>query len=232
MFHLNEAVAAWRARLATHPDVPTGDVDELEDHLREGVADLQRAGLSEEEAFLVIARRLGDTDTLAGEFAAADPGLRRRLRLRWILIGGLVMLVLPVLAGLGAGLSAGALGSLHAPAPLIGWVMGFTRLAIFVIGGVLIWRLLTDDQAARRVRDLGFWRSRPIGAVITIVALCLFLTLLTTGSSVLVSRTFDVHQLARLSLISVVFSRAIMIALPILLLLLLWFLVRPRQTTR
>ncbi len=45
------------------------DVDELEDHLRSQVADLQAAGLDEEEAFLIGVKRLGELDALSREFA-------------------------------------------------------------------------------------------------------------------------------------------------------------------
>ena len=45
------------------------DVAELEDHLREQVAALSRAGLATDEAFLVAVKRLGDLDSLSREFA-------------------------------------------------------------------------------------------------------------------------------------------------------------------
>jgi len=45
------------------------DVDELEDHLRKQVSDLEAAGLDEEEAFLIGAKRIGDLDTLSREYA-------------------------------------------------------------------------------------------------------------------------------------------------------------------
>jgi hypothetical protein len=44
-------------------------VDELEDHLRSRVADLQQAGLDDEEAFLIGVKRLGELDLLSREFA-------------------------------------------------------------------------------------------------------------------------------------------------------------------
>ena len=69
MFDLNRMIADWRARLGARPDLGPGDLEELEDHLRESCAELQAQGLDPEEAFLIATRRLGDPAELAGEFA-------------------------------------------------------------------------------------------------------------------------------------------------------------------
>ena len=45
------------------------DADELESHLREQIADLEAAGLAEDEAFLIAVKRLGQVDQLTAEFA-------------------------------------------------------------------------------------------------------------------------------------------------------------------
>ena len=45
------------------------DVDELEDHLREQVADLRATGLDDDEAFLVAIKRMGNLDAVSHEFA-------------------------------------------------------------------------------------------------------------------------------------------------------------------
>ncbi len=45
------------------------DVEELEDHLRDQIAELSEAGLAEDEAFLVAVKRMGDLDGLSREFA-------------------------------------------------------------------------------------------------------------------------------------------------------------------
>ena len=45
------------------------DADELEDHLRSQASALVRAGLTEDEAFLIAVKRIGDLDALSREFA-------------------------------------------------------------------------------------------------------------------------------------------------------------------
>jgi hypothetical protein len=67
-------IAEWRAYVAEAPGVNGRDVDELEDHLRHQIAELNAAGLTNDEAFLVAVKRVGDLDTLAREFAREHSG--------------------------------------------------------------------------------------------------------------------------------------------------------------
>jgi hypothetical protein len=66
---LEERIAEWRAYLSRRQAIDAVDVDELEDHLRNQVSDLQAAGLDDEEAFLIAVKRIGDLDALSKEYA-------------------------------------------------------------------------------------------------------------------------------------------------------------------
>jgi hypothetical protein len=66
---LEERIGQWRQYLHRRPAVHAADVEELEDHLRSQIEVLRRAGLDEDEAFLVAVKRLGDLNALAREFA-------------------------------------------------------------------------------------------------------------------------------------------------------------------
>jgi len=67
-------IAEWRAYVVEAPAVNGRDVDELEAHLRDEIAELGAAGLSADEAFLVAVKRMGDLDTLSREFAREHSG--------------------------------------------------------------------------------------------------------------------------------------------------------------
>src|SRR5918996_5380594 len=83
MESVESRIAEWRAYVATAPGVNGHDVDELEDHLRHQIADLNAAGLTADEAFLVAVKRMGDLDTLSREFALEHSGrLWKQLILR------------------------------------------------------------------------------------------------------------------------------------------------------
>jgi len=64
----------WRAYVAKAPAVDGRDIDELEAHLRDQIAELDAAGLSADEAFLVAVKRMGDLDALSREFAREHSG--------------------------------------------------------------------------------------------------------------------------------------------------------------
>lgn len=86
-FVLNDAIVSWRDGLSRSPHVREEDLAELEAHLRDSVAALQSRGLTDEESFLLAARRLGNPSGLEPEFAKVN---RREVwlnRLLWMLVG-------------------------------------------------------------------------------------------------------------------------------------------------
>ncbi|MFL5689175.1 MAG: permease prefix domain 1-containing protein [Chloroflexota bacterium] len=78
-------IAEWRAYVENAPGVNGRDVDELEDHLRHQIAELNEAGLTADEGFLVAVKRMGDLDGLSREFAREHSG---RLWKQLVLSGG------------------------------------------------------------------------------------------------------------------------------------------------
>lgn len=69
MATLESEIARWRSHLAAAPALNGRDLDELEDHLRDQVAELIELGLDEEEAFMVAVRRIGRVDDISREYA-------------------------------------------------------------------------------------------------------------------------------------------------------------------
>ncbi len=66
---LESQIDQWRGYVQRQQAIAGADVDEMEDHLRERVADLVAAGLSSDEAFLVAVKRMGSVDEISREFA-------------------------------------------------------------------------------------------------------------------------------------------------------------------
>lgn len=81
---LESEIAEWRAYVEQGP-VNGRDVEELEAHLRDQIADLDAAGLAADEAFLVAVKRMGSLDELSREFARERGG---RLWRQLVLAGG------------------------------------------------------------------------------------------------------------------------------------------------
>ncbi len=74
MESLESQIAEWRAYVVSAAGVNGHDVDELEDHLRHQLAELNAAGLTADEGFLIAVKRLGDLDGLSREFAREHSG--------------------------------------------------------------------------------------------------------------------------------------------------------------
>jgi hypothetical protein len=74
MDRVESQIAEWRAYVAKAPAVADRDVDELEAHLRDQIAELDAANLTADEAFLVAVKRMGDLDSLSREFAREHSG--------------------------------------------------------------------------------------------------------------------------------------------------------------
>lgn len=66
---LDAQVARWRDFVRQYRAISPRDLDEGEDHLRAQVAQLRRAGLSADEAFLVAVKRIGTFDEGSPELA-------------------------------------------------------------------------------------------------------------------------------------------------------------------
>jgi hypothetical protein len=71
---LEAEIAEWRAFVARRPAVAGRDVDELEAHLRDQIADLSAVGLAADEAFLVAVKRMGRLDDVSREYAVEHSG--------------------------------------------------------------------------------------------------------------------------------------------------------------
>jgi hypothetical protein len=66
---LETQVAEWRSFVSQARVFESTNLDELESHLRDRVADLCGVGLREDEAFLIAVKRMGSVDDLTREFA-------------------------------------------------------------------------------------------------------------------------------------------------------------------
>ncbi len=85
MRSLEAQIAQWRAFVDRSTSLDGPDVEELETHLREQIAELDAAGLAADESFLVAVKRLGSVDDLSREFALEHSG---RLWRQLVLTGG------------------------------------------------------------------------------------------------------------------------------------------------
>ena len=95
---LEEQIARWRGRLARRRAIGGPDVDEFEGRLRNQLAVLTRAGLTDDEAFLVAIRRVGSLDAPSQGVTRTEP-----LVVLSLAIAAALAIKLPALFGLQLG---------------------------------------------------------------------------------------------------------------------------------
>ena len=74
-FDLDRHITNWRKQFLADSAFYSEEVEELENHVRDGVEHLMETGLSEEEAFYEATSRLGSPETLRADY--------KRARSRW-----------------------------------------------------------------------------------------------------------------------------------------------------
>jgi hypothetical protein len=85
-FDLATAIESWRQELAVQTDLTPDARRELETHLRDTVAELQRRSLNSEESFWLARRRVGQPKQLGEEFVKANPAKVWRERAFWAVV--------------------------------------------------------------------------------------------------------------------------------------------------
>ena len=85
-FDLTAALEYWRAELAVQPSLTAEVRRELETHLRDALTGFRQRGLTDEEAFWLARRRVGQPAQLGDEFVKADPAAVWRERVFWMAV--------------------------------------------------------------------------------------------------------------------------------------------------
>ena len=167
-FSLNEAIRRWRAEFGSQSSLNALEVEELEAHLRDHVAQLEAAGMRPEAAFAVATRQLGDRQRVATEFAKINPHRVWLERAVWMGLGVFLLTVVERLAAVpgGAILNFGFTRQWN-PA------ISFSLNSLVQFGGVVLLVALLWITVARKVRwgDWlgGFCVQNPITASSAIV---------------------------------------------------------------
>lgn len=173
MFDLESAFSAWRSNIALQESITPAAAEELETHLRDAVAELSAAGLTDEESFAVALKRLGHPSGLATEFAAATPGTEWRRRIFWGVLGyleiSLLLAIAPALGTAATWLAASAGQTANLPAIALGAHIVFFLAIASGVGW--IWCYVSKNGFSG-FGDL-YTRHPARVAVLTVVALVL-----------------------------------------------------------
>ena len=138
-------IASWRGFVGRRAAISDADVDELEAHLRDEMAELHGVGLSDDEAFMVALGRLGEVDALSREYAQEHSD-----RLWKQLVVGTSDAATAGRRGLGVALGLGVAAAVAVQVPrLFGigleedagpYVKNFPLLVLPFLAGLFVWR--------------------------------------------------------------------------------------------
>jgi len=80
MFNLEQSIAEWRRQMLAAGIESPGPMEELESHLREGIEQQMKSGISAQQAFEAALGQIGRADILKNEFAKAGVPIHERLK--------------------------------------------------------------------------------------------------------------------------------------------------------
>jgi hypothetical protein len=132
MFELETEIGNWKNSVGNQGAVSAEAMVELEGHLRELIVDLRKCGLSEREALLVGADRLGHPSELQQEFGKVNNMVQWRQPIVWMLFGYIAMRV----AGASISAVVTLAGTSMAVAGFSGTVTGWAMVVVMFLGWV------------------------------------------------------------------------------------------------
>lgn len=143
-------IRQWRGYLEGRRRLRVEEVDELESHLRDAIADLEARGLDGEESFLVAVKRMGAADAVAHEFAREHSDrLWKQLVLGGVDDASASRGELPAVLALGAAAGLALLAMLHLLGDAAPRFVGFA-VAPFLVA-YFAWKRAMPVRAAAAV---------------------------------------------------------------------------------
>jgi hypothetical protein len=192
-FDLTQAIQQWREGLNASPAFRPENLDELESHLRDSIANLTQPGLAVDEAFFIATRRVGGGTALGAEFGKINPRGVWLNRALWMLVGTQVFgfmrsSVYAITEGTTAlGIKPVLLlGNTSSAQLYAGLLSGLVHLLAFAVALLIGWRFFT-----RKCNGISAWlRNKPTQSSrsAAIVAAFLIPPLLTTALQILYHR--------------------------------------------
>jgi len=171
-FNLDRQLASWRQRVLDQEQLRPQDAEELESHLQESIADLETKGLSDEEAFLIAARRLGDGESLGREYGKVHRGGLWLRRIFWMVLGVVALNLCLGMATAAGWLVVAAVKTWLPQTEFLGYVAIAVRIGLFALllggTGVLLW--LLDRGALGWMRRFPVWIGLGLGFLSVLVS--------------------------------------------------------------
>lgn len=190
MFNLKENIENWRNRLEQKEVFQNADLDELESHLVEEMEVLADSALTQEERFLIATRRLGDTETLANEFAKVNRKAIVLHRLIWMAGGVLLFDMLSRMSSALASLASYFVTYININGHFLGVSVLVVKSVCFIAGFAVVYRIYKTGMPSRTVKYYtDTWKRK----ILFMVSIVIFYILLIISPSLL--QAYIIHRI-------------------------------------
>ena len=212
MFDLEAQLEQWKARFTSLEVMRPGDVEELEQHVRDSVSALMSVGLTPEEAFLIATQRVGAPTAVGREYEKVNGSHICSQRLFWVAAGALGYAVCGRVIAAAASLGQIAVSLLGGE----GASVGYTAVGISCIGwGLLVaWIYRLRHAEANNPTFINL-SARWVGIGVAVAVT--FATLLKLGGEIALPFVMPVRELSEAKLISNVATMISTVVVPLVL---------------
>lgn len=209
------AVLHWRRSMAAHVGIDEADVEELEDHLRLEISEIERNGIRPAEVVSVAASRIGEGSKIADDMRLVRTESVWVDRIRWALLGYLTFIGLKWLAGAVYATTLAVAGQSHAnPWELSGAAL-FIQAVLLGLAVLGMYRIARHGTGVDWLSRLRAWWSASPWAYPAAAGIMFFLCFWSFGMTVVYIRFFDRHQLGQLASIWGPLALALRFVLPV-----------------
>lgn len=221
MFELEEQLERWKKHFTSMEGMRRGDIEELEQHVRDSIAALTSLGLNPEEAFVLATYRVGAPGVVSREFAKVNGTYLWSHRGFWMTAGALAYVI--------CGLLIGAIVSLSQVMVSLaggeGLAVGYMAVSITCLGWSVVAALLyrQRNQHAGPVVVQGLPARLIVGSVVFAVAATSSIRL---GGDFLLPQLMPIPELGRALLISNVAAMMSTVLMPLMLVIVMLLLGR------
>lgn len=229
MFRIEDAIENWKNSLLEKQTLTTSDIEELESHLQDEFDSLKFWGLNEEESFLIAARRIGDTTSVAVEYAKINTTAIWKTRFFWMIFGIVAVQFFSAIAIFFA--RGGALLGCH----LAGWselnsgvIFGFLQITFLLFFLFVFYFAAVNLSAFRKIRK---WTL--ISTIVSVITLTVLIGKINeVGFNLLIIKLWSPEQLKHFTMGCSFSGLGLSFLWPIMwFILLLWLMPRKTQST-
>lgn len=240
MYSLEEKISRWREKLIVSQDLQEEVADELEDHLRQKLDELNDSGLSDEDKFILAQTRLGHSSRIGNEFEKLNEHSQRLRRVGYM-IGGYLLIdtaikVVHVAAQILSGISLSRSGTVVSPSTILPSTIYIVTASVLLLAlFYCLWSAIKTESPQQGKRFIQkFIAAQYQNPRYTIAAALFGLIVITLMKRVVLPMIMAMYvssrQYGEFMMHTAIYEMSITVLIPLVLLALLLWVIRTNRT--